>query len=489
MKLYLFTFLLIFSFQLNAQKLKFKIDGLSDTTIFLARYLGDRLYYADTANSKAGTVEFSKESYPGGVYALICPGPKYFEFLMGDKEIEMETSINSFIPNMKVKKSLENKLFYSYIQFINTKKNEAERFKKEGAKEKLANLDKEVKAFQKKIVVENKDMLISKILNMSIDPVIPDEISGNDTLKYKFYIEHFWDNIDLSDERIVHSPVYHNKLNYFFKKLLIQHPDTICNYAHKVVDQIKEGTDLFKYTVHFITYNFETSKIMGMDAVFVCMAQSYYCPADNSKAYWLKKEKLVELCDKANNLEPLLVGKYAPRVILADTSEKKWINFYDLPQKYNLLIFWDPDCGHCKKEMPKLKKLYTELKAKNIDIEFIGIGTNLENEKWIKFVKENELPWLNISDFPDANKNPKKYLYDLRVTDLASLNFRKTYDIFSTPQIYLLDENKKIIGKKLDALTLGDLIQRVEKIELPYVEVLKAAKKEKEKEKEKEKAE
>ena len=109
----------------------------------------------------------------------------------------------------------------------------------------------------------------------------------------------------------------------------------------------------------------------------------------------------------------------------------------------------------------------------------------MENEKWIKFVKENELPWLNISDFPDANKNPKKYLYDLRVTDLASLNFRKTYDIFSTPQIYLLDENKKIIGKKLDALTLGDLIQRVEKIELPYVEVLKAAKKEKEKEKEK----
>jgi hypothetical protein len=132
--------------------------------------------------------------------------------------------------------------------------------------------------------------------------------------------------------------------------------------------------------------------------------------------------------------------------------------------------------------MPKLKKLYAELKEKNIDIEFIGIGTNLENEKWINFVKENELPWLNISDFPDANKNPKKYLYDRRVTDLASLNFRKTYDIFSTPQIYLLDENKKIVGKKLDALTLGDLIQRVEKIDLPYVEVLKAAKKEKEKE-------
>jgi hypothetical protein len=60
------------------------------------------------------------------------------------------------------------------------------------------------------------------------------------------------------------------------------------------------------------------------------------------------------------------------------------------------------------------------------------------------------------------------------VTDLKSLNFRKTYDIFSTPQIYLLDENKKIIGKKLDALTFGKLIQNLEKIELDYVKKLES---------------
>ena len=26
-------------------------------------------------------------------------------------------------------------------------------------------------------------------------------------------------------------------------------------------------SDLFKYTVHYVTYNYETSNIMGMDAV------------------------------------------------------------------------------------------------------------------------------------------------------------------------------------------------------------------------------
>ena len=475
MKIFFILLISLISYSSTAQyHLKFNIDGLKDTTIFLARYLGDRLYYADTTESINGKVEFKKENYKGGVYALICPVPNYFEFIMSDQQIEMETSINSFIPDMKVKKSEENKVFYNYIQFINEKKNQAEVFKAAGNNDELAKLDKEVKDFQKKIVIENGSKLIGKIINMSIDPVIPEAFQKNDTLKYQFYLEHFWDNIDLSDERIVHSPIFHNKLNYFFKKLLIQHPDSICRHAHKVINQMKEGTDLFKYTVHFITYNYETSKIMGMDAVFVCMAQSYYCPADNSKAFWLKEEKLVELCDRANALEPLLVGKFAPRVILADTTQENWIDFYKLPQKYNLLIFWDPDCGHCKKEIPKLKKLYSELEEKNIDIEFIGIGTNLENGDWKKFIKEKQMNWINISDFPDANENPKKYLYEKKVTDLKSLNFRKTYDIFSTPQIYLLDENKKIIGKKLDALTFGKLIQNLEKIQLDYVKKLES---------------
>ena len=90
--------------------------------------------------------------------------------------------------------------------------------------------------------------------------------------------------------------------------------------------------------------------------------------------------------------------------------------------------------------------MYQELKDMNVDIEFIAVGTNLENDKWKKFISKNQLKWINLSDFPEANENPKKYLFEKRVTDLKSLNFRKTYDIFSTPQVYLLDANKKIIG-------------------------------------------
>ena len=43
------------------QNLSFKINGLKDTTVFLARYFGEKLYYADTANSKNETVIFNQK--------------------------------------------------------------------------------------------------------------------------------------------------------------------------------------------------------------------------------------------------------------------------------------------------------------------------------------------------------------------------------------------------------------------------------------------
>ena len=177
------------------------------------------------------------------------------------------------------------------------------------------------------------------------------------------------------------------------------------------------------------------------------------------------------MCERKDAIGPLRVGQPAPRVILADTSEKKWIDFYtQVKTDYTALIFWADDCGHCKKEMPKLVKLYNELKEKNISIEFVAVGTSLENKGWKKFIKEKNLPWINISDFPDANENAIKYLNELRVTDLQSLNFRKTYDIFSTPQIYLLDKDKVIRAKKLDAKNLAKILEHKLSIDLDYEE-------------------
>ena len=482
MKNAILGFLMLLAFQANAQyKLDFKVTGLKDTTVYLLKYLGDKLYYADTTEAKGGRATFSKKSYEGGIYAFYT-GDGYFEFVMSDKIVSMETSKDNFIKDMKVKVSDENKVFYEYIHFINSKRPISEAIVKERdaldpkkdtvkikeLNDKLSALDKEVKQFQKDIVKKHEGKLVSKMLKMSVDIEIPEGL--NDTLRGAYLRDHFWDNTDLKDKRLARSAVFNSKVDLYFKKMMHQIPDTILRHASLMVDQIEDSSDMMKFVLNYIHVNYETSKIMGMDAVYVGMSLKYYCPPNKNKAWWYPEENLKDRCEQATTWEPLLIGKVAPNLRLADTTEKKWINVHTLPNDYKVLIFWDPDCGHCKKEIPKLLEVYHELQAKKQDVEFIGISTELENEKWAKMVKDKKMDWINISDFPDANKNAGKYVYEKQVTDFPSLNFRKTYDIFSTPQIYLLDKDNKIIAKRLDANNLARILERRLDITIDYKE-------------------
>jgi thiol-disulfide isomerase/thioredoxin len=466
--------LLISAFTVQAQyKLNFKVDGLKDTTVYLLKYLGDKLYYADTTEAKDGKATFSKDDYDGGVYAFYT-GEGYFEFIMSDQDkvVNLETSTENFIKYMNVKQSAENQVFFQYVKFIAEMKGKSQKLAEERnaldeekdkkrideINEKLKAMDQEVKQFQKDLAAEHEGKLVAKFLKMSIDIEIPEGL--NDTLQGEYLREHYWDNTDLTDPRLARSPVFGNKVDFYFQKMMHQIPDTIVRHASLMVDQIQDSTDMMKFVLNYVHVNYETSNIMGMDAVYVKMSLKYYCGPNGNKAWWYPEENLKDRCEKAQAWENLIIGATAPNLRLADPSEKNWIDVHQLPNEYKVMIFWDPDCGHCKKELPKLLKLYRELKEKELDVEFIGIGTNLENEKWADFIKEKELEWINISDFPDANKNAGKYVYEMRVTDYPSLNFRKTYDIFSTPQIYLLDKDNVIIGKRLDANNLARILER-----------------------------
>ncbi|MBP6426310.1 MAG: DUF5106 domain-containing protein, partial [Bacteroidia bacterium] len=74
-------------------------------------------------------------------------------------------------------------------------------------------------------------------------------------------------------------------------------------------------------------------------------------------------------------------------------------------------------------------------------------GIESDIELWKKFIRDNKLKWINVSD-----------LYN-------NTNFRNYYDIYSTPVIYLLDEKKNIIAKRLDTDKVRDFIENEEKKE------------------------
>lgn len=470
-----------------SQKIKLKVTDEKDTTVFLIKYYGKNLLYADTAEMKNGFVEFNGKKQKPGIVGLLLPGQRYFEFIYNNEEIQLETKGPDFMKNMKVKKSVENTIFNEYIDFISKQRSivneyvsSRDQFKKEDVaykswSNKIDSISKNVIVYQENLVKNHQDKLVSKIVKMSMDVKVPEAPKNdkgeqiNPDFAYHYFRDHYFENIDLNDDRLVNTPIFHNKLDYFFSdKMLMQHPDTIVKYAYNFVDKLDQKSEMFKYSVTHITSTFEKSKIMGMDKVFVKMGERYYCSTNSegkSPANWMQETKLKELCDKVNINKNLVQGVRPPNITLRDTTDVTWKDFYSLKSDYVILYFWEADCGHCKVSTPKLQKLYAEkLKARNVEVFGVSKAIGDEFGKWKKFIAKNNLTFINVALtdklFKEATEDARKFVPKL--TSLESLNFQESYDIASTPRVFILDKDKKIIGKGLSISQLEDFMDRLQ---------------------------
>lgn len=454
-------------------QIKVKINGVSDTTVYLANYFGNKIFYNDTAlaDSKGNVVFKGKAFKDGGKYAIVAPGPRYFDILVTEEDIDIETDINDFVGAMKINKSEENKVFYEYIKFIDTKKRERDPIDLRLADSTLAEaeaatlrnqlriLNDEVIDYQKNLVTSKSDMLAAKLIKMTMEVPLLEQPADNTEAnwKYHYYINHFWDNTDLTDPRIVRDQSVHRLLETFANNAVAQIPDTVFEEAKKVIEKTKDNPDLYKYFVHFFTSNAEKSKVMCMDKVFVSMVDEYYM---KGKTPWMDAEQMSKIVEGADKKRFSLCGEIIPNIILPDTTDNNWVSLYNLKSKYTVIVIWESNCGHCKKEMPKLQEIYEKYKGEALEI--YAIGNDFENDEWKKFIHEKNLDWINVSDNPNINKSDSAaLLIRSGITTLQSLNFRKTFDVFSTPKIFLLDEDKKVIAKQIGADQLGELLDRL----------------------------
>lgn len=477
--IFILTTVILMSCSISAQKIEIKVEGAKDTTVNLAKYYGSKLYYADTSEFKNSVVTFDAAEHEPGVYALIVPGKGYFELVVNDNEdIKLSTNVDDFIENMKVSKSKENKGYYEFMQFMKSQRKKGEDIQAkikenpddQSLKDELSGLSEEVKEFQNKFQKNYEGTLVAKLMKMTYEVEEDKEyVATLDSLqRYQYFLNNYFNNVDFKDDRLVKSPIFHNKLdNFFSDKTLIQNPDTIMKYCDKVIGMTDEGSEMFKYTLHHVTYKYETSKIMGMDKVFAHLGNKYYCPdpvTGESKAFWLSKEKQEKICERAQKISPLLLGKVSPNLILTDSTEEKWINLHELPNNYKVIYFWDPNCGHCKKETPKLNELYKD-KLKDLGIEVFAVAKAMGDdfEDWKKFIRENELEFINVgltkNIYNIAMENPRELVP--KYTTVESLNYSDTYDVYSTPKMFIIDKDNKFVAKQLSVEQIGEFFDKV----------------------------
>lgn len=464
------------------RRLDVTVKGVSKDTVFLANYYGNKLYYADTAMADAkGRAVFSRpKGYKSGVYAVVVPGPKYFEVLLDEPEVVVETDTSDLLGRLVVKKSEQNRLFNDYIKYLNAQRKTAEQLRvkldaassmaeRDAIKSQQRGMDQSIRDYQDGVRAKAPGTLLALIMGMSTqrEPIRPMKADGTLDSAASYFANRsaFWNDTDLKDERIVRTPVFHNKFNdYFSNKYLPQIPDTLNKLYDEFINKLGPSEELFKFVVHNLTYMAETSDIMGMDAVFVHMAQTYYC-GPNGKATWMPKDKLEKMCERAKKQAPLIIGTKSKNIILPDTTEGNWKSLHHMPEEYVVLVFWESSCGHCKKEVPELHKIWKEeLQALDVGVYAVCKATDSTMmANWKKFIVEHKLDWTNVGlthhVYEGARKEPYKYIPQF--TTLESLNYADTYDVYATPKVFILDRERKFVAKSLNPDQIADLIKRL----------------------------
>ena len=450
-------------FQASAKgyKITVKLVGSADTSLLLAHYYANKQYIDDTAfrNKKGLYVFEGDEKLKDGMYLIAGDKKsKYFDFFLTEtQQIEFTCNPTDVMNTMKVKGSEDNLAFYSYIKYLGGKQAEIEPLNKwlkantkpndstVLIKAKIEIIDKEVKAHIKNFYSSNQGFLSANMVKASNDPEYLSYITDADgkvdsTKIYTSYKAHYFDNFTFSDPRLIYTPVFAQKMDFYFDKLVVPVVDSLEVDIDRVMAMASVNKEMETYLAWFLSLKYETSQIMGHDALFVYIVRKYL---ETGKVGWQYIEVKDNILKRVNTIEPLLLGKPAPNLILLDTNNVAH-SLVATKAKYTLVFFWESTCGHCQQEMPKVLKFYEEFHTK-YDFEIFGVSTDTNLVKWKAFIHKNNMSWINVNGHLSL-----------------SGNYHTLYDIRSTPIMYLLDEDKKILTKFLMIEEIGNVISKRE---------------------------
>jgi len=488
-------------------KIEIKIKNLKNQDVILGHHFNAQLIPDDTItlNKKGIGTFLKKDAYPGGMYFIFLPSQSLFDFILDkDQDFTIIADTSNFIETVSFEGSEENTFFSDYQKKMKqTRDKQAKLFKdieavkgnekkEQAIKQEINTLVEGMNTYHTKMIAENKDMFFSKFLTATRRPEVPKTITDKKE-QYFWFRNHYFDNFDVSDPRLLRTPIYNNTIDDYVEKVLVQHPDTLIPEVDMLIEKSRTSPELFRNMLVNLFNKFASSQIMTSENVFVHIAEKYYI----KESTWSNPEYIKDLKVKVAHKKKCLIGNTAYNINYAitpsDTSKftsyitgyekykakglqiekssadsaikynlkvsvleecyntyKKIGKLQDVTANYTILWFWTPSCSHCRKDTPKFYDMYMTKDMKGKGVEVISIYNTKDITSWKKFSKDyiDWLEFLQKHDFKEWQNvwNP----FD---------RFRINYDIKSSTVLYLLDKDKKILAKKISYEQAFEIIE------------------------------
>lgn len=423
-------------------------DKQNDSVLYMGQHYRDGFITMDSATvGKDDSYTFSgRRKWETGIYALYGKEAKksLLDFTIDGSQsftIRLTPSWEVADPQKDIVGSAANQAMFTYInrdkqarkqaKDIEQRKKSIDAKVKEEAEQDMNKLINEMREYEASFIKANSKYRYFQLAKMFNGPDVPDDVAD----KALYYRQHYWDGVDFSDHSLVYTPDLFNKLNYYFFGLLYySETDTVTRYADRLFERIGNDSLMMRYVMDFIMPKYyRSTKNIGWDATWCYLVRQYYL---TGKCPWASQSELNNKQQSVEFLEQSLIGAIGKELYMADTNQspdpKDWISSHRFPQKYVILWFWDPDCHHCQEQTATLKTLYDSLSATgNKVFEVYAVGYEADVAKWKKYVREHELPFVNVGG-PNVN-----------------IDYQVAYNVHGAPTMIILNEERRIIMNKV----------------------------------------
>ncbi|MDD2530640.1 MAG: DUF5106 domain-containing protein [Bacteroidales bacterium] len=429
------------SFSQKSYDITFKIAEIYTDTVVIKSYFGNKTIVIDSLKrEKDGSFRLKKDNIHEGLGAFTVGNMEIFTFVF-DKESKFEINLDDDW-NYLVKGCKENDLYFEFQKANKQVRFMESRMKREINQNPKANRDSlnnvyryevnKFMSFQDEFYKNYPNNIMTKIVKSMEDPQIPKEYLKNnqiDTskrLEFIYYFRtHYWDNFDFSDKRLIATPYFFTKQKTYINELTMQSADSIGESIKDFIEKANKSKG-FEYSQYMLDYYLQ----LNAKLPFAYNEERFVEIVDRVVSFertpWVSPSEISSLQSDADKLRPLLPGKQFVNISEKTLSGKTY-NLYDIKKKYTLVYFWSASCESCKINLDQLETFYK--KYKNIyDFEIFSIDLDNSLEESIAFQQKHPFDWIVLK----SNSSLLKEKYNL--------------DIEMTPDLYLLDKEKRIIN-------------------------------------------
>jgi hypothetical protein len=387
-----------------------------------------------------------KTSLNAGIYVIETDSLTLYEFLISDAKNQKFT-ISILEDDIKVEGSKENSANRAYMKQMLEFDRQLRALDAQFQQMQQQGIDKEnmqllvdtlvqkvntiyadKKTYQEKIVAENKGLLLASIIQSSFEIPSPPQDYYRDMVKlYSYMAEHHFDNFPWEDERLLSTPVIHNKFKTFAKQIFSLEAEFSIPVVLKVFNECKTKRNMLYALFDFLEHEFGNIKSPYRDEeLYIAMLKDILKLNDLEEARKMRYEYELKRIDKNHS------GDVAPNFNIL-ISNGDTTNLYAIEAELFMLYFQNPDCPQCGELREKMKKM---------DLVNEAIASGKLKVVTIYFEKNEDL-WRNYLNTRAYGNWIHGWNYDLQIEE------KQLYDLRTIPMIMFLNKDKKIIKKDL----------------------------------------